>query len=288
MNHFLKKCIFFLTLPLLYILLNFSVNIYICSNQKLKIESGEVLIIGDSHLQKGLNPDKFNSAENIAQIAEPYVLTYWKLKKVLEHYRPNTIILGFSPHNIAEFNDLKFSKEPWRTTMFKRSYPIQQFKDIDDSLNIPYNVYYYSLIKEIGFLPRKNHIHYIGEYSNSKKSNISNVQKVLDVHYSYNGKKMGISDLNIDYLDSIVNITQKEKISLVLAGTPVYKKYYSKIPEAVFSRYNFLKERYKDKALIIDQLNTSYPDSLFLDADHLNQLGAEKFSKEILQIMTND
>ena len=55
-----------------------------------------------------LNPKLLYNTINISQGAEPYVLTYWKLKEILMLNKIDTLILGFAPHNISEYNDKKF------------------------------------------------------------------------------------------------------------------------------------------------------------------------------------
>ena len=111
MKLFIKNILLFCIIPILYFSLNIIINIYIYSHSYIELKHKNILIIGDSHTEKSLNPIFFHSAQNISQTAEPYILTFWKIKKIIKSYKPDTLIIGFSPHNISAFNDQKFSNE---------------------------------------------------------------------------------------------------------------------------------------------------------------------------------
>jgi hypothetical protein len=55
------------------------------------------------------------------------------------------------------------------------------------------------------------------------------------------------------------------------------------------NKYNSLKEKYDDEAIIFDRTQgVDYPDSLLGNADHLNEKGAMRFTKEIIQYINNE
>ena len=109
MKNFIKKSLNFIFFLIVFFLINSLINIIFIKNQKLPLKKTSILIVGDSHTKKSLNPYYLKNSSNISQYAEPYVLTLWKLKKIFETYIPDTIIIGFSPHNSSQFNDFKFS-----------------------------------------------------------------------------------------------------------------------------------------------------------------------------------
>ncbi len=49
-----------------------------------------------------------------------------------------------------------------------------------------------------------------------------------------------------------------------------------------------LKNKYSNYCLIIDKANGEYPDSLFLNSDHLNEKGANRFTGEVIEIMNQN
>jgi len=283
MNKFIRKILVFSIILIAYFGLNMFINFLIYSNQDVVLEGKRVLIVGDSHTAKGLNPYIFESAENISQTGEPYILTYWKLRKILEINKPDTLIVGFGYHNISEFNDLKFSNEK-AAEMVRRSYSIGNFKELKNRIKIDWYLYYKILWRELALYPKVNHTNFIGNYIDAKISNPLNVDKIIERHYFYNEKEMGISDVAISYLDSIINICNNNKIIPILVGVPVHQSYFDEIPIKIIESYNGVKSKLENKQLkIIDKTIVFYPDSLFSDADHLNSYGASRFTKEVIK-----
>lgn len=292
MRRFILKVIGFIAIPMLYFMLCMAINYFIYSTQSPKLEVSRILIAGDSHSEKSLNPSLFNSAQNISQPAEPYFLTFWKLKNILKYYSPDTLIVGFAHHNISAFNDLKVGNHSWADEMFKRSYTFHQFHQIDDHIHVDLLGFYKVLFNHTAFYPNRNHVHYIGKFQNNEGSNVSNWKSSIKRHYYANDSLPGISLTSLNYLDSIVSLGQIHNVQLVLSGSPVYKEYYNHIPKTIREEYEALKTRYSETTIIYDRTNdTSYSDSLLLDSDHLNAKGAKKYTTSLnhfLQSTRND
>ncbi len=264
------------------------INYFIYTSESLNIDTTRILIAGDSHTAKSLNPDFFENAQNISQLSEPYIITYWKLKKIFNSIRPDTLILGFAPQNISQFNDHKFSHERLSGEMFKRIYPIENFKNIENIIPIDYSGFYKTLWKQTAFYPKKTHINYLGQYSNTKSSNVSDWQSAIKRHYYWNDKVLGVSKVNVGYLDSILKICQDREIPVVLTSSPVYSRYFENIAPLIMKKYNSLKEKYERHTVIFDKTNDlAYPDSLFFNADHLNADGANRFTLELIKHLDN-
>lgn len=257
------------------------INNFIYNNQSVELNNTSILIVGDSHPQKSINPRYFKDAQNISQPAEPYILTYWKLKKIFNSYIPDTLIIGLAPHNISQFNDLKFSNDKWSSEMFRRSYPIEEFNDISSSINIDYIGFCKTLWKQTAFYPRKNHINYIGNYSNSSNSNISDSESAIKRHYYQDEIQLGVSQVAVNYLDSIVNLSNSKKIILIMVSNPVHGRYLENIPISIMKEFERLTEKYDASNIIFDKTRDHYPDSLYLNSDHLNEKGAKKFAEEL-------
>lgn len=282
MQKFRNKIIGFLIFPLLFFGVNMVINYLMYTHQSVPKQKINVLIAGDSHPQKSLNPEYFINAKNISQSAEPYVLTYWKLKNIIDWYNPDTLILGFAPHNISAFNDLKFSNEKWSREMFKRSYPIEDFSNISDLIPFDYSTYYNVLWKQTAFYPKKNHISYIGKYSNYNRNNISDSRSAAERHYYNHSKELGVSVLSVHYLDSIIHLCHSKNIEIVLVSHPVHYKYLKQIPAQILNKFDTLVQQYKKRHVVFDLTRKKYPDYLFLNCDHLNAKGAKLFTRELI------
>ena len=120
MKKFIKQIILFILIYILILGINFSLNLYFI-NTIPPMVNANTLIIGDSHPQTAINPKLLNNAENLSQSAEPYLITYFKLKKLLDTNKINTVILGYSYHNLSAFNDKKFIDSKWSKKMFQRN-----------------------------------------------------------------------------------------------------------------------------------------------------------------------
>ena len=172
--------------------------------------------------------------------------------------------------------------------MFKRSYPIENFKDVENIIPINYFDFYITLWKQTAFSPKRKHVNYLGKYSNNKFNDVSDWQSTIKGHYLWNDKVLGVSEVSVNYLDSIIKISQQQEIIVILTSSPVYNKYFDKIPRSIMKKFNSLKEQYENQAIIFDKTQEiSYPDSLFLDADHLNLDGATRFTNELIIHLNN-
>ena len=178
MKKFIQNTLFFVLGLLTIFIFNLGTNYLIISTSKVNLKKSKILIIGDSHPKRGINPSYFNNALNICQTAEPYIITFWKLKSILNTVNPEILLIGFAPHNFSDFNDLKFSNKTWSLEMFKRTYLIQDFKSLN-GISINFNEYYTFLFKKLCLFPQLNHVYYIGHYENTLKTNIPPGSKTL-------------------------------------------------------------------------------------------------------------
>jgi hypothetical protein len=284
MKRFLKNILLFNSILLAYFLINFSINKIIISNNPVKLK-GNTVVMGDSHTMTGINPKLLTNTVNISQTAEPYIVTYYKLKHVVKHNRMDTLMLGFSFQNIASFNDKKVLDPFWCHEVFDRTYSIISLNDLK-GIEINYSSYARSIVKNMLLFPKLDHQGFIGNFRERKTAlNLKkhNVHKTIDRHFELkNSSDAGISATSISYLDSIITLCQHKKITLVLISTPLHYKYRELIPKTVESKYYELSELIKKKDIrILDFSSYTFPDNYFADFDHLNTKGADVFTKMI-------
>lgn len=279
MSNYLRKLIVFTIIPTLYFVLMGLVNFSFYSNSNPDLGGVGTLIMGDSHPQKAVDPSVLSNARNISQPAEPYVLSFWKLKKILKSNHPDIVVLGFAPHNFSKFNDGKFSDEKWAEEMFSRSYAIADFGSLTEEISIDYKAYVKSWWRKNCFYPRKRHIEYIGEYRNSNMSDLSDLSETINRHYFYEGELLGFSSIASNYLDSIIKLCNTNNTDLLLVNTPVHHSYRNSIPDAHLMHFTKIVEEMKERNIkVMDFSNEVYPDSLYLNCNHLNTPGAIRFS----------
>ena len=137
-----------------------------------------IIIAGDSHPQKSINPKMFNSATSITQTAEPYVSTFWKLKYLLQDIQIDTLILGFSHHNLSAFNDLKFTNKTWSTEMYNRTYLTENFILLNSKL-YDINAFYKTYFINMCIYPNTKHFKFMGGYENFDLNKIEDYNKAI-------------------------------------------------------------------------------------------------------------
>ena len=169
--------------------------------------------------------------------------------------------------------------------MFSRIYPIQEFSDISDKTDVDFPTFYKVLWKQTAFYPKSNHIPYVGGYENFEYSHITDIEDAVKRHYYLKRKALGVSDLALEYLDSIVSLTKANDITLIMVSNPVHEQYLNKIPDPIMQKFDALIERYSDQHLVFDKTRSPYPDTLYLNADHLNESGAKRFTLEFIDYL---
>ena len=286
MKQFLYRTFLFTLIPVLYFGINSQINFGVYSNQEIPVDDTEVLIAGDSHPMTAINPYLFESAQNISMSAEPYAITYWKLRQIFQISLPEVLILGFAPHNFSDFNDVKFSAPRFSHEMFTRIYSmdktVDKLEDIEPFAPVDFVEYYKTFWKQTSFYPHNDHINYIGQFLIKNSSNLSDWQEIIQRHYYMEDSICNISELSEFYLDSIAGLCFQKNVDLILAGNPVHHNYYSAIPDRFIDAFNRIKAEFDDRVLIVDKTSTVYPDSLFSNSDHLNVLGSRRFTGDII------
>ena len=292
MRRFVKNILIFLFGLIIYFLIILIINSIIIYNISDNIHKSNILIVGDSHAAHALNPDLFSSALNLSQGAEPYIITYWKLKATLDDVDPDTLIIGFNHYNISGVNDLKFFDDRWSSKMFERSYLIEDFGSIRNLIKIDYLQYYNVIFRNLCLLPHIDHVNYIGRYKASdNRSYVSNSkERILRHYYISDSNQADISTVNVSFLDSIIEICLVRDIVPVLVEAPVHISYYNKIPSEYKSSYDklCLQLKKKNNIMIVRSDSLDYDDERFLDSDHLNKLGSDYFTRYVVDCLNSN
>lgn len=271
----------FISILALYMTCMYFINDYFIRNCKPKYPTVNCLVMGDSYLQHAIDPDQFYSLRNYSQAAEPYFITYWKLQNFLENNDLDTLMLGFSYHNLSSVNDQKLHDPEWSFEMFRRIYPIEKFSTLK-GMKVDWYEFNKIRLKYMCLFPIREHLNYVGEYSKQDKSNLAHVQKILDAHYKYKGEPAGFSFYSLQYLDSILVLCKEHQIKPIFIASPLHKKYKDGVPTQFVNRFNYLKADYSNRGVtVLDFSNAVYPGHDFLNPDHLNVNGARHFAIDL-------
>ena len=260
-----------------------ALNIYFFTHEKLQIPKRSVLIMGDSHTHRALNPKYFNSALNLSRPAEPYLLTYHKLNKVLEVYTPDTLILGLGPQNLSNYNNQKFVRPKWASEMARRAYPLVPLSKIEQWIEVDHATYFRVFWRECAFYPRPRHMKELGGYKNFYETTFEGLPTTLQTHYHLGGKDAKLSKVSLHFLRAIERLCESKGVELVVINTPLHARYREAIPSEIKAGLRLEFERLDSAATVLNYGALSLPDSLFLNGDHLNAYGAKEFTKRVIK-----
>ena len=288
LKKFIRFCFVFQLGIVSIFLINLTYN-YTKNNEPFYLNSEtKIIAIGDSHITAAINPSLFLNLENVSVPGEPYIASYFKLKKLLsENRNVRKIILGYSYSNISGYNDYKFYDDRWSIDQFDKYSNIVPFYNFLGKLNIDYKSYIQANMRNLLFQPKEknlrfigNYIPHIGELSDSTKSSIRK-------HYFNDENEMfPLSVISINALDSIANYCAKSKVELILLGAPLHINYRANVPSHFNAAFKNLSKRVElnyNNTSILDYSDLALPDSLFYDYDHLNKEGGDFFSQLLFE-----
>ncbi len=289
MSQFLYKVCSFLGILLIYFLCNYGINQYNIANTTLPLEQESILIAGDSHTQKALDPVLFHSANNISQPAEPLFLTFIKLQYLLDRLNPDTVILGFAPQNISTFNDRKLIDDRWAMEMYRRYAPLNRELLGLSPIEMSKTRLLRTIVQEQCLYPQKQHLDFLGGFANVDRINTIDPEPLRQTHFVVDEQEAVVSKVCLSYLDSITSLAQAKQLTLILVSTPIQTGYRNVIPKAIDEAYQEKVVELRSEGLMVVNFDeANYPDSLFLDPDHLNLSGTRKFYEEFQQVIQSN
>jgi len=290
MKKFFKKvAFFFLSIIVFLIIDEVFINSRLNNNELYKIDpSTDVLILGNSHPECSLNDSLINHSINFSQSAECYFYTYYKLKKLVEA----------NPHIktvIVEYTNTVFRKE-MDNWLFEEAYLGSKYPKYSQLLSIkdnsllfyknpgPYLIAYKDALKAKGrLLLKRNTCVYNefewGGYSYLVRDKIQQIKKDItksDIQ-KINPDEELTSTLNISNLKKIAGFCKANNLKLILFRSPLHPLY---IKEFEVELTTLLKNDLQDIPFW-DYSNYQLEDSEFADLEHLNHIGAKRFSTAI-------
>ncbi len=240
------------------------------------------LLMGDSQIQRIHGELIFENAQNIASSAEHYYFTYQKLLRLVQNknHQIDTLILGVSIHSFA----------PVYNRLFSIRFP-------EGKRSLERYLYFIPLFDESNFLTEFEHLlkplmvgifssPYWGGFHESDHSNPTEetINTTFDMHFSIKQNEEKFSYSQRAYLYKIDSLCTANNIDLILLSTPYHPLYKEKLDSDYIDFFSAtlgkLDHRYH-LSFIADDIDPN----LMSDANHLNKLGAIKYSKIIKKSM---
>ncbi len=266
----------------------------------------EILIVGDSFVASGLDPNIIDNSVNIGMAQEPWVISYYKLKYILEDdTNIKKLLFPYSPLYFSKTYDEVFSDKNISQEMYSRIYP---FLNINDYEQFEYN----KTVFAEGFLRYKifPNFQYIGNI-------LSRILPIIGAKYPYIGKygsafapppltydyraevekafpsgdQKIYGRANLQYLDSIIHFIHKKNIQPIIVGFPVHREFYDVLPSHIVNFSDSVKETLCKEypfASFLDYTTSFENHSLFRNTTHLNLAGAEKLSGLLNSILNEE
>lgn len=258
----------------------------------------EILILGSSHAIAGINPSLLSKKSfNLANSSQTFDLDYALLHKYIkslpnlkfviipvsyfslfmvmteqENFRIKNYILYYNILNLKIISKFKYFFELTNGTIISNiSRLYQSHRNSNNLVNL-------ITVSKQGFGLN---------YSSNIRNNMEETAiAASDRHTKENWQYL---DYNKDNIDNIINLCQLHHIHLIFVTMPAYSTYRKRLNiDQLDETINYMT-RIAQKHSSIYYYNfmndPSFVEDDFFDADHLNEVGAEKFTIQLDQII---
>lgn len=241
------------------------------------------IILGDSHPESAFNDSLIDGFKNIAQGGEAYFYTYYKIKKIINsNSNIKTVFIDISTSQLST----AVNEWIWGDDQILRQYP--KYSPIIDYngfiLLLSHNS---SAVLKSQSVSLKNNIKFIREKGNKNfieemdwGGYVSLIRDKTDslinaIPLNNIVDKFVVSSVNLEYLIKTITFCKKNGVKVFLIRSPLHARYSGLAHEKQFNAI------LRDKFAAIEFLDfRDYPlqNSEFGDLEHLNYLGAKRFS----------
>jgi hypothetical protein len=254
------------------------------------------LMVGDSHIEASLDPDKWPGSANFASSGEGYFFTYYKLRHTLNR-NPGiaTIVLGCSWHNFSRLYQDSYLTGDKASTMQDYFLLLDQEARAqlyrwDPDYVVPYLTYEMGiplgLFKNralqrglLGLRITPHSLPILGGYEETLDSAVEpgRLQQKLVVYFGEPDTTPTISATMTTYLKRIIGLCRERGIQVILLNTPLHRLFRDSISPG-FKRE--VKQVLTQVAagpgvVYVDLSELPIPTEYFKDSDHVNRRGAE-------------
>jgi hypothetical protein len=299
MSKYLKTVtIFLLPIVLLCIcaevLLRNIPNVYSYKKQYLDKNSNKVnvLFLGTSHVFFGIDPAYMKSdCFNAANLLQTFNYDLAILKKYANNWQRLKYIVVPVDY-LSFYTTLENSIEPWRVKNYNIYYGIYTTNNIKYYTEIFSNEPKYNFSRIYDFyIAHKNSVEcselgWGTSYNSQKKQDLLISGKDQAEKFKLDNEYF---DQNLTTLKSIIEFAQERNAKVILVTSPAYKTYTQNL-----HRKPLMKTINTATDLAKTYSNVSYYNLLadkdftaedFYDADHVNEIGAKKFTNKIDSLM---
>ena len=264
----------------------------------------DTLIIGDSRAKSSIIPEQMGKdVYNIAIGGSTSIEMYYALNNYLKNHRaPKRVIIAFAPYHFCEIDN-------WKQTLFYNYLKPAELIEVEAKAfeygdkTIHYPGWFGDMLSFKLRLPNKYlDAIYQAKLTGNKEANREKYASVReDRGYTEFGSDNGNSDLNyethhetfdysplvLEYYDKLLDLCEANNIEAIIVQAPINQASSEVITEEFMNGYkSFLDEIMEKHPGFTVQMRVPVYDNIYFgDNNHLNHSGADKFTREFLEII---
>lgn len=303
MKQFIQKIILFFS-PVVILLCLFEVFLRIIPNdykykkeQLLKdAQNIEVLVLGSSHAHYGINPDYLSfRGFNLSNISQSLDLDYKLLEtygKDMKHLKVVVLPISYS----SLFSSLEAGNESWRIKNYVLYYHLITSYSIKDNCELLNGTLTSNLYRLYHYITDRDKLITVSDkgfglnYSSDVKNNMEETGKSAALRHTHYDIKL--FNFNSEIIQNIIKWCNERDIKLLFITLPAYYTYKNRLNNDQLEDtvdYMVHIERENENVYYYNFLDDNdFVEDDFFDADHLNELGAMKFTKKVDSAIKNE
>jgi hypothetical protein len=263
---------------------------------KKKYNSAEILVLGSSHTFYGINPKFLKSPTfNLAQISQ--TLYFDKLlfeKHINEFDKLKYLILNIEYTTLSQRDNT--DDDVWR------KYYYEAYMDLNVPIISKFDIerYFLSFTKSFNFNTKLIYKYiFNGSILNCDENGFGTDYTVAnkDPNFKNNTKEIikrhedNLMDfsLNVHRIQKMIDMSKKKGIKVVLIITPATKEYVNGVNQYKWNKIvetcNLLSQKNDNVSFLNLFDDTRFTDDDLFDTDHLNEIGAQKCTRILNDIL---
>ena len=287
MNIFLRRLLLFTTLLIIATAILLGILFHQVNKKEcfvLKPGPVETVFLGFSHVQCNINDSLIAHARNLGDAAEPYFYTWQKAKRIFEsNPEIRNVFIEFSNKSVSHYMDSTIFSD-YHMAKFLPHYAT--ILDAED-YQLLFRLNASQLISSLSMVPRESLLAFRErdkDVMEAKKWGGFIYQTEKTVARRLERFKNGYprpflgndsTKYNLIYLHKLLRLCQEKGKQVWLFSSPLHPQSGDFANEALFTR---IRETQFGHIPYLDMRNLRLPDEEYRDLEHLNGMGARRFS----------
>ena len=252
-------------------------------------DSLKILFLGSSHAFFGINPTYFSSkCFNASHVSQTLEYDFEILKKYKDHWR-NLECIAIPISYFSLFETLETSGEPWRVKNYTIYYGMNtsnKLKYYSEVLSNKFTIniwriysYYICGTSDISC----SNLGWGLNYNSKNKRDLDKSGKEASKRHSTKDDKYFIE--NISTIKSIIGFANEKGVRVFFYTPPAYSTYIENLDSnrlnRIINTMTNIDKEYDNVRYQNFLLDSTFTNVDFFDADHLDEIGAKKFTYKI-------